>query len=412
MKKYSILLCILLNIQISNAQVKIGGTSTAPHPSAVLELSGTNKGMLPPRLTLAQRDSIVSPAEGLLVYCTNSVPKSLYMFNGNQWVPISSTTINGGIVGSKIGDMQYWNGTSWQIVAAGEHKQSLNFCNGKPTWGNCPLILPTAAKTVSVTNIKRRAADINIKITNNTNIPLIDVGIIISAVPILDPSLGGGFKIYGSKDTGVQTILITELSRILKANTTYYVRAFAQNVDGTTYGEEINFHTLNPPFPIGTTGPAGGIIFYDKGFYSEGWRFLEAAPNDIVNTGGNANALKWGCMGTNIIGTSSLIGSGNNNTNLIYAGNCMSTDDAAYRCINYVHNGFTDWFMPSYYEMAMMDYELYLDNLGGLIGGIYMTSTQVDASSYYTWLTIHHNHSIATKNEQINNKNVRPIRAY
>ncbi|MEJ2663418.1 MAG: InlB B-repeat-containing protein [Spirochaetia bacterium] len=31
---------------------------------------------------------------------------------------------------------------------------------------------------------------------------------------------------------------------------------------------------------IRATGPAGGLIFYDKGNYDNGWRYLEAAPTD------------------------------------------------------------------------------------------------------------------------------------
>jgi hypothetical protein len=31
-------------------------------------------------------------------------------------------------------------------------------------------------------------------------------------------------------------------------------------------------------YKIGDTGPAGGFIFYDKGYNSGGWRYLEAAP--------------------------------------------------------------------------------------------------------------------------------------
>jgi formylglycine-generating enzyme required for sulfatase activity/TolB-like protein len=31
-------------------------------------------------------------------------------------------------------------------------------------------------------------------------------------------------------------------------------------------------------YEVGETGPAGGLVFYDEGSYSQGWRFLEAAP--------------------------------------------------------------------------------------------------------------------------------------
>ena len=34
-------------------------------------------------------------------------------------------------------------------------------------------------------------------------------------------------------------------------------------------------------YKVGDEGPAGGIIFYDKGEYSDGWRYLEAAPADV-----------------------------------------------------------------------------------------------------------------------------------
>ena len=34
---------------------------------------------------------------------------------------------------------------------------------------------------------------------------------------------------------------------------------------------------ISPVIPI-INGPAGGYIFYDKGGYSDGWRFLEVAP--------------------------------------------------------------------------------------------------------------------------------------
>jgi len=65
------------------------GTVGAPAASAVLDLSpdaaAAPKGLLPPRLTLAQRNAISSPATGLVVYQTDNVP-GLYVFSGGRWV--------------------------------------------------------------------------------------------------------------------------------------------------------------------------------------------------------------------------------------------------------------------------------------------------------------------------------------
>jgi hypothetical protein len=77
----------------SQAQTTTGGvrigTAGAPNASAVLDLSPdaatAPKGLLPPRLTLTQRNNIGSPATGLVVYQTDNVP-GLYVYNGSIWV--------------------------------------------------------------------------------------------------------------------------------------------------------------------------------------------------------------------------------------------------------------------------------------------------------------------------------------
>lgn len=64
--------------------VGIGTTNFTAHPSSVLELKSTTSGFLMPRMTVAQRDAISSPAAGLMIYQTNSTP-GYYYYDGSDW---------------------------------------------------------------------------------------------------------------------------------------------------------------------------------------------------------------------------------------------------------------------------------------------------------------------------------------
>ena len=130
---------ISLNFGTFNAQVGVGVPAENIHPSAELEVKSTAKGFLPPRMTKAERDAIVSPATGLLIYQTDSDatnPSGLYFFDGTTWKNGS-----GAQPGTVAGEMKYWDGTVWQKLAPGSDGQGLSFCDGVPTWttnGVCP----------------------------------------------------------------------------------------------------------------------------------------------------------------------------------------------------------------------------------------------------------------------------------
>ncbi len=64
----------------SHAQVGIG-TST-PHPSAQLEITSPDKGLLIPRVLYSNRPQ--NPAEGLMIYQTNG-EAGLYVYSGSSW---------------------------------------------------------------------------------------------------------------------------------------------------------------------------------------------------------------------------------------------------------------------------------------------------------------------------------------
>jgi uncharacterized membrane protein len=70
--------------------VTIGTTN--PSSSAILQLNSTTQGFLPPRMTGAQANAIVTPAEGLMVYITNTTSpfstKGWWGYNGANWTQI------------------------------------------------------------------------------------------------------------------------------------------------------------------------------------------------------------------------------------------------------------------------------------------------------------------------------------
>jgi hypothetical protein len=68
------------------ARVGLGGS---PDAAAELEISSTTRGFLPPRLTTAQRDAIVAPPDGLIVY--NTTTNALNIRASSAWGGVGVT---------------------------------------------------------------------------------------------------------------------------------------------------------------------------------------------------------------------------------------------------------------------------------------------------------------------------------
>jgi uncharacterized protein (TIGR02145 family) len=160
----TLILATLFFASAANAQVGVGVPAENIHPSAELEVKSTTKGFLPPRMTKAERDAILTPAAGLLVYQTDgdeTNPTGLYFFDGAAWR-------NGaGVVGAKgdkgaTGDqgaqglqgpkgdqgpagtgissgtsknqLMYWNGSAWVTLNPGTNGQVLTVSDGNLIW--------------------------------------------------------------------------------------------------------------------------------------------------------------------------------------------------------------------------------------------------------------------------------------
>lgn len=85
----SLFVSFIILTQLVNAQtggVSISGTNSEPDPSAMLDIQSTEKGMLVPRMTSAQRLAIVNPASSLLVYDTDT--ETFWFNQGTSVAPL------------------------------------------------------------------------------------------------------------------------------------------------------------------------------------------------------------------------------------------------------------------------------------------------------------------------------------
>lgn len=91
MKKSFLVLAVILQCAIYNLHpvfsqnIAINATGATPNPSAGLDIDFTNLGLLIPRMTTAQRNAIVSPANSLLIFNTTSACFEAYNSAASSW---------------------------------------------------------------------------------------------------------------------------------------------------------------------------------------------------------------------------------------------------------------------------------------------------------------------------------------
>lgn len=86
------------------SQVAINTDGSAPDNSAMLDVKSTTKGLLMPRMTLAQRNAIVNPMNGLLIYQNDNSPGYYY----NAGTPANPNwTMVGGLTLPYFGNISY-----------------------------------------------------------------------------------------------------------------------------------------------------------------------------------------------------------------------------------------------------------------------------------------------------------------
>jgi len=263
---------------------KAGIGTNSPHASAVLDVSSSDKGVLPPRVSLTSINdvaTIVNPAAGLLVYNTatagtspfNVVP-GYYYYTGSGWIRIGQEA-------NSAGDLQYWNGTQWVLVPAGASGKTLTICDGVPTWGPCIVpVLPTVT-TIGISSVAGTSAVGAGKVTSDGNGIITARGICYDLNP--SPDITRYVAADDSVGAGGFVTPLTDLS----PSTLYYARAFVTNRAGTAYGAQTTFTTATLSLPVINAPQIFGI-----------GSTTAVATATLVSDGGNPQVARGFVYGT------------------------------------------------------------------------------------------------------------------
>lgn len=184
------------------------------------------------------------------------------------------------------------------------------------------------------------------------------------------------------------------------ATTAQYQAYYTFTITGNT--------TLYAIYTSGTdvlrkVGPAGGWIFYDAGSTQSWGRYLEAW--NANESGG----YMWKTENTTSPGTSTLIGTGYNNTYVCMSG---ANHPAANVARNATHGGYNDWFLPSKDELNQMWNNLNDHDVAGPFGYYLWSSSEWDTAGGYAWDQLFDSDYQQEPNLKHNTYNVRAVRAF
>lgn len=307
--------------------------STSSGDNAILRLSSNKKGLLLPRMTQVERDAISNPEEGLIVWCLNcGLNGQLSAFDGVSWVNANMPSVSGSLPNVSTDPV-----SSFGLTSA--------------TFGGNVL----ASGTGSIL-----ARGVCYSTSANPNI----------ASSLTQQTTGSG--------------AYNEFVTNLQPNTTYYLRAFATNSLGTSYGNQVVFKTKKVNVVGDTLG--GGIIAYilapgDQGYVMGEQHGLIALPWDYFNT-----SITWLGGTCNLPNsTSKFIGDGLSNTNAAYAACSTNSNGAIQVAYNLVVNGYADWFVPSSDELLKLMQSNAFSALNMTNAVYYWSSTIWSGSTITCW---------------------------
>lgn len=192
----------------------------------------------------------------------------------------------------------------------------------------------------------------------------------------------------------------------LSNGTAYTFTVTANNSNGVSSASSAS-NSVTPvvpnPYPVGSTGPGGGKVFYDAGSVLSWGRYMESAPQ-------SSTAARVWSDSSQSASTNTAIGTGKENTNLM---NAMSNGSpAASYCTSITLNSKSDWYLPSKDEMVQLGQVASSISAWTTPGdmGVVWTSSQIDGLS--AWAVGAVGGSTYTAFTKTDNRRCTPVRRF
>ncbi|NVO21648.1 MAG: DUF1566 domain-containing protein [Bacteroidetes bacterium] len=397
------ILCVVFLLFGMNlySQVAINSEGSAPDNSAMLDIKSNTKGILVPRMTAAERDAIINPATGLMIFCKDdnqfyavkqSGQTQSWVSLGSQWLSNgSSVYYTAGNVGmgtsAPFGALHIVNpgyphlnleGSSiygtWvslgNTTAGGTWYNIISTGSGNGEGPGKLLFMRGAGPSNTLNNIMTFDTPGNVGI--GTTSP--------NASAVLDASSSNKGFLPPRMSNEQRDAIAAPVAGLMIWCSNCGPSGQLQVYNGTTWTNMVGgtalVHVLVPGESYG-----GGLIAYvlqsgDPGYDANVQHGLIVAPSD------QPFVYVWGCIGSSINGADgTALGTGNQNTLDIVAG-CSEPNMAATTCENLVLNGYSDWYLPSKDELN----KVYLNK--AVLGvfdnfGYYASSTEIDQT--FAW---------------------------
>jgi hypothetical protein len=274
------------DIDLSNKQLTFSGNgqlavgTSTPDASAKVDITSYQSGFLMPRLTRVQRDAILSPAAGLMIY--NIDCNAFNYFNGTVWIQLPNTLSTPGIISGISNPCQnatnvtysiapvinassyLWTVPSGAVITSGQGTPSISATIGA-TGGNVCVSARNSCDTsnVSCITLTLEAPPAPPVAGSATNMLVSSFtanwSIITGATHYyLDVATDTGFTalVSGYSNLNVGNIVSTAVTGV-NCNTTYYYRVRSGSACGTSIHSNriaVTTQTILPAQPGSITG--------------------------------------------------------------------------------------------------------------------------------------------------------------